>query len=105
MPLLIVEAINLVDKILALHPDPDKQPTRIDRHKYELTKAAMLDIIAARGVVPFKDLAPALEARLGERFEGSVSWYCTTVKLDLEARGLIERVPGASPQQVRPAGK
>jgi hypothetical protein len=29
---------------------------------------------------------------------GSVSWYTTTVKLDLEARGGIARVKGAKPQ-------
>ena len=31
----------------------------------------------------------------------SVGWYATTVKLDLEARGLIERVPDARPQRLR----
>ena len=31
----------------------------------------------------------------------SVSWYLTTVKLDLEARRLIERVPGVSLQHMR----
>jgi len=38
---------------------------------------------------------------LRERFEGSVSWYFTTVKLDLEARGILERVPGERPQRIR----
>lgn len=32
---------------------------------------------------------------------GSVSWYTTTVKLDLEARGELERVPGSRPQRLR----
>jgi Family of unknown function (DUF6958) len=32
---------------------------------------------------------------------GSVGWYTTSVNLDLEARGLIERVPGAQPQRLR----
>ena len=35
--------------------------------------------------------------------EGSISWYVTTVKLDLEARGLIERVPRSRPQRLRMA--
>jgi hypothetical protein len=35
--------------------------------------------------------------------EGSISWYVTTVKLDLEARGLIARVPGSHPQRLRMA--
>jgi hypothetical protein len=32
---------------------------------------------------------------------GSVSWYTTTVKLDLEVKGEIERIPGSSPQRLR----
>ncbi len=44
-------------------------------------------------------------ARLPGDFEGSVGWYATTVKLDLEARGLIERMPGESPQVLRLTGK
>lgn len=91
----------MTETILALHPDPDKQPTRIDRGKYERVRAAMLDLIAAHGTIAFKELAPALDSHLEDSFEGSVSWYCTTVKLDLEARGLIERIPGRSPQQLR----
>jgi hypothetical protein len=31
----------------------------------------------------------------------SVMWYVTTVALDLEARGEIERVPGSKPQRPR----
>jgi len=32
---------------------------------------------------------------------GSTGWYTTTVKLDLEAKGEIERVPGSTPQRLR----
>ena len=38
---------------------------------------------------------------LGDTFDGSISWYVTTVKLDLEAKGMIERIPKVSPQQLR----
>jgi len=34
-------------------------------------------------------------------FEGSVTWYVTTVKLDLEARGVVKRVPHSRPQLVK----
>lgn len=37
-------------------------------------------------------LTPERRANLG-----SVGWYATTVKLALEVRGEIRRVPGASP--------
>jgi hypothetical protein len=32
---------------------------------------------------------------------GSVRWYCKAVQLDLEAKGLIERLPKRSPIQLR----
>ncbi|MCP4429318.1 MAG: hypothetical protein GY803_32955 [Chloroflexi bacterium] len=42
-------------------------------------------------------LHSAAEAQLPASFEGPVGWYTITVKLDLEARGLIERIPRQSP--------
>ncbi|MBN8833636.1 MAG: hypothetical protein J0H76_04575 [Sphingobacteriales bacterium] len=40
----------------------------------------------------------ALYTKVKDDFEGGVQWYGETVKLDLEARKIIERVPG---KQVR----
>lgn len=51
-----------------------------------------------RGILTFKDLLTEVKQELEASFEGSVSWVVTTVKLDLEARGEIERIPGSSPQ-------
>ena len=34
-------------------------------------------------------------------FDGKPIWYIVTVKLDLEARGVIERVPKTSPHKLR----
>ena len=36
-----------------------------------------------------------------EKFDGSISWYVTTIKLDLEARGIIERIPKKRPQTLK----
>ena len=91
-------------KILALHPDPKKPGVRIDRSKYAAVKAAILASIAEARVLPFSQLAEAVEARLTAPFDGSIPWYTVTVKLDLEARGLIERVPDKQPQHLRLAG-
>lgn len=88
------------ERIKTLHPD-GKQGVNIDKAKYDAVAAAILSSIQAAGVLPFGDLAAAVTSRLPADFEGSIGWYTTTVKLDLEARGLIERVPGATPQQVR----
>lgn len=40
-----------------------------------------------------KDLTEEVRHKLAGHFDGSISWYVTTVKLDLEARGMTERVP------------
>ena len=37
------------------------------------------------------ELLAGLSRGLKGRFPGNVSWYAETVKLDLEARGIIER--------------
>jgi hypothetical protein len=88
------------DKIMTLHPE-GKQGVNIDQKKYDLIKSAILASVKERGEIPFKDLPSAVEANLPELFDGSIGWYTTTVKLDLEARGVIERVPNRSPQLVR----
>lgn len=93
------------ERIQLLHPDPTKSAPRISRRAYELMRKAMLQVISPDGPgLRFLDLAGEIEKRLspGELGEiGSLGWYTTTVKLDLEARGLIERVPGVSPQRLR----
>jgi hypothetical protein len=42
-----------------------------------------------------------VEKEVRGKFEGSVMWYVTTVKLDLEARGDVKRVPNSRPQIVK----
>ena len=88
------------EKILTLHP-AGKQGVNISRTKYDAIRAAMLAVLDSEPDLPFRDLPAAVETQLVVPFDGSIGWYVTTVKLDLEARGLIERVPGSSPQRVR----
>ena len=66
-----------------------------------LNALSILAAIGAAGVLPFGDLPAAVTTRLPADFDGSIGWYTTTVKLDLEARGLIERVRGQTPQHLR----
>ena len=49
----------------------------------------------------FSLLTKKIEQNLAGQFEGSIPWYVTTVKLDLEARQAIERVPAKKPQHLR----
>ena len=88
------------DKILTLHPD-SKEGVNISRAKYDQIRTAMLAAFEMEGELLFKELPAAVEVYFDVPFEGSLGWYVTTVKLDLEARGLIERVHGSRPQRLR----
>jgi hypothetical protein len=88
------------EKILTLHPENNKEGVNIDRIKYEAVKSAILDAIDRHGEISFQNLMQTVESQLPD-FDGSIPWYVTSVKLDLEARGLIERIPKSSPQRIR----
>lgn len=88
-----------MDKIMTLHPE-GKEGVNIDRDKYETIKQAILDTLE-KGDHTFNELTATLETELQDSFEGSIPWYTTTVKLDLEARNLIQRVAGSSPQRLQ----
>ena len=88
------------EKIMTRHPQ-GKQGSRISLVKYEMIKSAILGTLDAGGEVAFADLVTALHAHLHERFDGSITWYAVTVKLDLEARGLITRAQRDGRQYIR----
>ncbi len=101
MPKECPTATQMADnKILARHPDPEKQGVSIDAEKYHMIKDAILSAVENAGELGFTDLIDEVDASIGDQFDGSIPWYVTTVKLDLEARGLLERVPRASPQRL-----
>ncbi|HZG70474.1 MAG TPA: hypothetical protein VEY51_02975 [Chondromyces sp.] len=88
----------MADKIQLLNPGPSKKGAVIDQHKYEIVKETILDIIKERGTITFKELMEEVTHQLHNNFEGSPSWYCTAVKLDLEAKKVIKRIEGLKPQ-------
>lgn len=61
----------------------------------------MLQLIQNAGEITYQDLLDQLERDMQTAFDGRVIWYVMTVKLDLEVRGVIERIPKTSPHQVR----
>lgn len=88
----------------ALHPDPEKQGTRVTKTTYEAYKAALLEVIPMddQGIEYgklSKEVVPHLTQELIDTT--SQTWWVTAVKLDLEARGIIERVPEKGRQRVR----
>jgi hypothetical protein len=84
----------------AFHPNPAKQGVTIETAKYDLMREAILEVLKARGPTTFMKLNMAVEEKLKGRFDGSIPWYFVTVKLDLEARGEIRRVPKSKPQMI-----
>jgi hypothetical protein len=88
------------DTIHTLHPEK-KQGVNISKEKYEIIREAILSALQKQNEITFTNLSRAVEKEVNGNFEGSVTWYVTTVKLDLEARGLIKRVPNSRPQLVR----
>lgn len=92
------------DRVLTLHPE-GKQGVRIDRTKYDAMVAALCAVIP--GEEPgarFSDLSALVRPHLPASSFGagvSVSWYVTTVKLDLEARGVVRRLAGSPQRLVR----
>ncbi|NJC94901.1 MAG: hypothetical protein C3F07_06050 [Anaerolineales bacterium] len=88
------------DTIRTLHP-AKKQGVNIDKNKYEIIRKAIMSTLRQHKEMPFMKLSRAVEKEVNGTFEGSVMWYVTTVKLDLEARGEIKRVPNSRPQLVK----
>ena len=88
------------DMIRTLHPEK-KQGVNISREKYETIRKAIFCVLQTHKEITFMNLSRAVEKEVNGNFEGSVMWYVTTVKLDMEARGEIKRVPSSRPQLVK----
>ena len=88
------------DTIRTLHPEK-KQGVKISKEKYEIIRKAILCVLQTQKEITFMNLSRAVEKEVNGNFEGSITWYVTTVKLDLEARGQIKRVTNSRPQLVK----
>ena len=86
--------------IRTLHPEK-KQGVNISKEKYEIIREAIMCVLKTEKEISFMNLSRAVEKELKGNFDGSVTWYVTTVKLDLEARGIVKRVPNSRPQLVK----
>jgi len=71
------------------------------RRRYDVISDFLMQKIKKHKVISYSDLNDMAVEELTDSFDGKVPWYVVTVKLDLEARGIIERVHGRSPHEVR----
>ena len=88
------------ERILTMHPQ-GKKGVNILLHKYLIIKDFILNTLQTQGPISFESLSDQALEQLGPTFDGKVLWYVVSVKLDLEARGIIERIPKTSPHQLK----
>jgi len=86
------------EKILTKHP-LGKSGKNIAKQNYEILKEAILSALRNQELT-HTELFNQLNQSLKGKFSGNISWYGETVKLDLEAREIIERT-SSKPQKYR----
>lgn len=96
---------NNEERFLCKTSNLGKQGTRIPKSKYDLIRGAIRrSVPKGTNGIELKDLSAKVKQNLSAKQRndlGSVSWHFMHVKLDLEVRGELERIPGSSPQRVR----
>ena len=86
------------EKILTKHP-LGKSGRNISKDKYETMKRAILEALRNKELT-HTELFNQLNKSLKGKFADNISWYAETVKLDLEARKIVERT-SSRPQKYR----
>jgi hypothetical protein len=86
------------EKILTKHPR-GKSGKNIDKQKYETLKKTILSTLRGKELT-HTELFKQINKTLKGKFSGSISWYAETVKLDLEARKIVQRT-SSKPQKYR----
>jgi len=84
------------EKILTLHP-LGKNGKNISKKNYDTLKRAILSVLKGKELTQ-NELFTQLNKDLKGKFTGNINWYGETVKLDLEARKIIERTSSKPPQ-------
>ncbi len=82
--------MKIEEKIQTLHPNSSKTNKIIVLEKYEIVKKAMIEILELESL-SHTELMEKLHLKVQFTLKGNTQWYGETVKLDLEARGIIQR--------------
>ncbi|MEM9492342.1 MAG: hypothetical protein AAGC55_24560 [Myxococcota bacterium] len=76
--------------------------------QYRAVRTAIFDIVDSRadvaGEVALKTIVAAVQDRLGSSPlfpHGRMTNYARYIKVDMEARGELERIPASAPQRIR----
>lgn len=91
---------NTDEKIMTLHPQ-SKKGVNISLAKYNIIKDFIIKTLKKHKELTFEMLTDIAVSELSDSFDGKVIWYVVTVKLDLEARQIIKRIPKTSPHKIK----
>jgi hypothetical protein len=83
-------------KILTKHP-LGKSGKNITRQNYDTLKEAILSALGKKELT-HTELLGQVNKSLKGKFSGNINWFGETVKLDLEARKVIERTSSKPPK-------
>lgn len=86
------------EKILTRHP-LNKSGKSISKQKYDIIKKSIITALGDRELTHSELTSHVVEALTG-KFDGNISWYTETVKLDLEAGKIIART-SSKPQKYK----
>ncbi|WP_052455774.1 DUF6958 family protein [Bhargavaea cecembensis] len=87
------------EQIQLQHPE-GKNAAKILKRRYDAIRLAILEEVDAAGEISFMDLIERAPKRLSH-FDGKTEWYITAVKLDMEARGELERFEQQGRQYIK----
>lgn len=79
------------EKVQTKHPDSKKRGANISKEKYDMIRASIIECLKKKEL-SYVELSKCIRETLKGRFEGSIEWYVEVVKLDLEARKIVERI-------------
>lgn len=91
---------EVIEKVACRTPnDGGKSMTNIPKWKFDVIRAALL-VVLGQGPVQSSALTEAIRPHISadalERI-GKLGWHMMAVKLELEVRGEIRRLPGVKP--------
>lgn len=87
-------------RIMTLHPQ-GKKGVNILQRRYDVIKDYVIETLEKEEQISYQELDRRAVKDLKKTFDGKIGWYVVSVKLDLEARGIIERVLKTSPHEIR----
>ena len=91
------------ERIQLKHP-PGKHAVTMAKDKYDVMSKAIIKVLEKYGEVAHTEMRQAVNDYFKKnkiKFEGAVEWYMESVKLDLEANKIIERISGKPSQKYK----